>query len=626
MALMKDPITDLPLGDPEAVIFTSGESEPEKIQEALSKMIFSASGWRKIFGKDENSGTRQISGPDKLIVITAASVFTRCLIEETGERSPVICVGIDSRTTGPVIAHLMIQAVLAEGGAVRYPYITAAPEIMAYTRHCRAAGFIYITASHNPPGYNGLKFGLSDGSVISGSASAYLAERLRREIGDPAAPDRMAQLLERAAPFSVEAVFRDVPRCKADSLHAYREFNRRVITGFEKGDDQNALWDRFSGNISASGIGVVAEFNGSARGSAGDTQFLREGGFKVREENSRPGEFVHPIVPEGESLNLCRELLERENSYDPGFLFGYVPDADGDRGNLVYTDERTGTALPLDAQEVFALAVLAELTWNMTVRKGSGKGAGEIFVAVNGPTSLRVDRIARALGARVARAEVGEANVVNLAARLRMMGRAVPILGEGSNGGNITHPSKVRDPIHTIFSAAKLLTLPELYRIWNSVRGMQPESEPLTFSKIRASLPGFVTTSVFEKRALVSIKTENHGDLKKRYEEIFLREWENMKGELEKKWGITGYYEVNYEGSSEQRGFGPNYRSGSQRGGLKMVFTRQAEPSGFLWMRGSGTEPVFRVMADIESTDPADEEFLLEWHKEMVGQADRPAG
>ncbi|MFP4383452.1 MAG: phosphatidylglycerol lysyltransferase, partial [Spirochaetia bacterium] len=328
----------------------------------------------------------------------------------------------------------------------------------------------------------------------------------------------------------------------------------------------------------------------------------------------------------GESLNLCRELLERESSYDPGFIFGYVPDADGDRGNLVYTDEGSGTALPMDAQEVFALAVLAELTWNITVRKDAEEEAGETFVVVNGPTSLRIDRIARALGVKVARAEVGEANVINLAARLRMMGRTVPILGEGSNGGNITHPSKVRDPIHTIFSAAKLLTLPELFDTWSGARNFKPEAGPITFSKIRSSLPGFVTTSVFEKRALVSIKTENQGDLKKRYEKIFLREWENMKGSLEKKWGITGYYEVNYEGSSEQRGFGPNYRSGSQRGGLKMVFTREAEPVGFLWMRGSGTEPVFRVMADIESTDPADEKFLLEWHKEMVAQADRPAG
>jgi len=39
-------------------------------------------------------------------------------------------------------------------------------------------------------------------------------------------------------------------------------------------------------------------------------------------------------------------------------------------------------------------------------------------------------------------------------------------------------------------------------------------------------------------------------------------------------------------------------------------------------MRGSGTEPVFRIMADIEGGSPADEEFLLAWHAGMVAAAD----
>ena len=67
-------------------------------------------------------------------------------------------------------------------------------------------------------------------------------------------------------------------------------------------------------------------------------------------------------------------------------------------------------------------------------------------VVVNGPTSMRIERIAEAYGAGVFRAEVGEANVVNLAAARRSGGYEVRILGEGSNGGNITHPATVRDP------------------------------------------------------------------------------------------------------------------------------------------------------------------------------------
>ena len=59
---------------------------------------------------------------------------------------------------------------------------------------------------------------------------------------------------------------------------------------------------------------------------------------------------------------------------------------------------------------------------------------------------MRIEEIAEAFYASVYRAEVGEANVVNLARSLRDKGFTVPILGEGSNGGNITHPAAVRIP------------------------------------------------------------------------------------------------------------------------------------------------------------------------------------
>ena len=43
---------------------------------------------------------------------------------------------------------------------------------MAYARECD--GFVYISASHNPVGHNGIKFGFNDGGVIPGSEAAKL--------------------------------------------------------------------------------------------------------------------------------------------------------------------------------------------------------------------------------------------------------------------------------------------------------------------------------------------------------------------------------------------------------------------------------------------------------------------
>jgi phosphomannomutase len=39
-------------------------------------------------------------------------------------------------------------------------------------------------------------------------------------------------------------------------------------------------------------------------------------------------------------------------------------------------------------------------------------------------------------------------------------------------------------------------------------------------------------------------------------------------------------------------------------------------------MRGSGTEPVFRIMADVEGANLHLHDSLLEWHRAMLTEAD----
>ena len=51
-------------------------------------------------------------------------------------------------------------------------------------------------------------------------------------------------------------------------------------------------------------------------------------------------------------------------------------------------------------------------------------------------------------------------------------------------------------------------------------------------------------------------------------------------------------------------------------------YNARQTPVAFIWMRGSGTEPVFRIMADIKGYDQAAEEYLVQWQGEMVRKAD----
>jgi phosphoglucomutase len=257
-----------------------------------------------------------------------------------------------------------------------------------------------------------------------------------------------------------------------------------------------------------------------------------------------------------------------------------------------------------------------------------GNALDKVAVAINDPTSMRVDRIAQAFDAAVFRAEVGEANVVGLARRLRDQGHIVRILGEGAAGGNITHPSAVRDPIDTVFALLKLLTIRSdgesvgLFELWCDLSDQTAAyRSDFTLSDIIATLPSYVTTSAYESAAGLKINAADHGELKEKYREIFVREWEEKKDELRERYGFASWEAIAYNGLDERRGI--TRFSDAGRGGLKILFTDdQGRERAYLWMRGSGTEPIFRVMADVAGADRRIERELLEWQRRMITEAD----
>ena len=147
-------------------------------------MILSASGWRKVFAEsgNEQDSTASITNDDYNIAITAADTFLEYLINKTEQDTPVIAIGMDTRPTGPKIADAMVRILLAKNAVIQYLGVTAAPEIMAYAK--KLDGFIYISASHNPIGHNGIKFGLNDGGVLNAQENAILTEEFKKRIAN----------------------------------------------------------------------------------------------------------------------------------------------------------------------------------------------------------------------------------------------------------------------------------------------------------------------------------------------------------------------------------------------------------------------------------------------------------
>lgn len=670
MAVVFDPVTGLALGDPDAdmlhavaafrgidrnrdtaIQYSSTSAEQEHIlgtvRDAFDRFILSVSGFRKVCAADgnEESSSSEVTVEDRLLAAFFSLSFVDVIRErrtDAHERQLCIAVGVDARPTGPALADSVIRALIGEGVSVRYLFIVPAPEIMAYVRSDRTVdAFVYISASHNPLGHNGIKFGMNRGGVLEPEHADHLIRSIRAGMDSLEKRwnnlYRTASGIRASAPQLIRRAFDEMPTWKSAADQSYIAFTVQVVTGSDKPDVQTGIMGELRAALEARPIGVLGELNGSARSTGIDGRFLAECGVTVSLLNDTPGRVVHRIVPEGESLEPARVELERLARTDPRYLLGYVPDNDGDRGNLVYYTAAAASARILTAQEVFALSCVSELAWLVYTGEVSyderGKARQKVAIAVNGPTSLRIDRIAEAFDAHVFRAEVGEANVVELSRRLRKRGYIVRILGEGSNGGNITYPAAVRDPLNTVFAMLKLLALrsthdrPGLFEIWCSRIGRTVDTgERHDLGTVLSTLPAFQTTNAFDPRALLNIRAKNHGLLKAEYERLFAAEWHEKRSGLSRRLRIHTWKEINYDGVEEKQGVGKAFRSPPERGGFKIVFKdEKGHVSAFIWMRGSGTEPVFRVMADVESDRPEDEQFLLAWHVDMVRRADAAA-
>ena len=605
------------------------------------EMILSASGWRKLFAAsgDENDRTFDIGPKNKILAMLAADSFASYILEK--KSNPTIVLGIDSRPTGLQIADAMIRVFMARKIAVSYTGIIAAPEIMTYAHTFDA--FVYISASHNPVGQNGIKFGLNDGGVLNPEESRALIALFEERCRSASSAGSVQALSEQCSDADLDWVFAESVAVMREANSIYRSFAKTVVSGVNDVARQNKFFVMARQFLKGNPVGVVCDMNGSARTLSIDSLFLSELGVDFHAINGRPGEIKHAIIPEGENLSWCAGEMERLHAEGKAhFKIGYMPDCDGDRGNFVVWNEKKGRAEALEAQVVFALSVLSELAYsvyvdeNFSEERGGSGSAQRLAVVANCPTSMRIEEIAAAFGAKVFRAEVGEANVVGLAREKREEGYTVRILGEGSNGGNITHPSAVRDPLSTLFALIKLLVIRDeddgaggvrkgLFHLWCSASGQEDKyADGSTLADIIATLPAYATTGVSEKRAVLKINTQDHAALKANFQKIFERQWDAQKAKLGEKYGFASWEAVATVGTKETRGVADFGASGT--GGLKIVFfDAQKSPLAFIWMRGSKTEPVFRVLCDVKGADEAsceEERKLLEWETLMLLKAD----
>lgn len=576
--------------DDSSIKITTGTATDESLRATLSKCILSASGWRGVMaasGDEEDSKADVIE--EHLLIAAAAAV---AFIDYLGKENPRLIIGCDARPTGRLLSAAVRRAMIAKGAIIDDIFISSAPEIMAASHHYD--GFFYISASHNPVGHNGYKFG-TNGGVYPKEVMDKIIPPFRSSVEKDGAAAELRALIDSTSEDELKAVLRHHNFAKFISLLRYKSFVMKTA----RADSAFTL-----------PFGIAIDFNGSARAASIDKTFLRSHGASIWTLGAEPGQIEHAIVPEGENLEHVRKALETIHAKNPDFILGYMPDNDGDRGNFVYTG-KNGKAHLMSAQTVFALVTLIELSHD------AFRGKKKIAIAVNGPTSLLIDEIAEKLGAEVFRSDIGEANVVSLADKLRAEGYTCRVCGEGSNGGNITYPARVRDPMNSLMTFAKIWSIDGLYQFIMEKLGKKADEKPSIYSIVSA-LPKYITTSAFSSDAVMHIKSTDYNKLKAEYEDILQYEGNGRMPEAFSRWEVR-----QYEGSEEDIGIGTEHRAPDSTGGLKVQFyDSNNKAAGYLWLSKSRTEPVIRTMVDIRGNDKKLHDALLSWQREMVKRAD----
>jgi phosphomannomutase len=326
---------------------------------------------------------RSVSGVRGIVGDGLSPVLVRRFAEAFAEgRGGTVAVAQDGRSSGLWLAQAALTGLKAAGASPVYVGLCATPAAQVCVEELAAAGGIVITASHNPDGWNGLKFVGPDGTFLAPEEmEALFAAVDARTAAASQGADFEADVAS-AIPWDPRAVTWHVMRaCRGVGLEA--------------------------GTLARAKLRIVVDGCRSV-GGLSTMRALRHVGCEVVELDCEPdGRFTRGLEPLPENLGALGARVRDTRAH-----FGVAHDPDGDRAALV--DEH-GDAV--GEERTLALAVAEELER----RPGP--------VVVNLSTSSASGDLAKRAGVPFHRAPVGERHVVG---KMREVGAKIG--GEGNGG------------------------------------------------------------------------------------------------------------------------------------------------------------------------------------------------
>lgn len=350
------------------------------------------------------------------------------------EPGPIL-VAHDGRASAPVFVQAVFAGITATGHDVLFAGAAATPTVGLLVKERGLAGGVQVSASHNPPEYNGLKFFQRAGMVLSPEAGRGLLERFERKAFAWAAWNRLGRVREVDDPD--------------------REHLERVL-GIVDGEA-----------IRRRGFRVVLDASHGAGGRAG-AALLRGLGCSMVVLGGEPdGLYDHAPEPTEANLASVCPIVPAV-----GAAVGFAQDPDADR--LAIIDER---GRYIGEERTLALAARHRLSQKT--------GA----VVLNLSTSRMTEDLARARGCSVERTAVGEINVVE-----GMRAKDAVLGGEGNGGVIDPRVGYVRDSL-----VGMALVLELLAETGEALSSLVDELPRYAMAKTKFPVAGVSVAEVLER-------------------------------------------------------------------------------------------------------------------------------
>ena len=304
----------------------------------VEQRLFGTSGIRGIFNVD-------LTPKLALEVGLALATYTNA-----GE----VVVGRDTRVSSPLLEHSVVSGLLSGGSRVYRLGLTPTPVLAFLTRELEADAGVMITASHNPPEYNGIKLFNSDSTAYNQEEQREIEKIIKK------------RLFKRSRWQDIKT---STPLDEAD----------RYLEAIQEAVKLERRWRV----VLDPGCGATCHLAPA---------LFRKLGCKVTTINSQPDGFFpgRSPDPEPETLQPLCEVVRQLNA-DMGVAY----DGDGDR--MILIDEE-GVVAPLDQ----ALAAYA----SHLIKK---HGGGVVVTTVE--ASMCLERMIEPLGGKVLRTRVGDVAV-----------------------------------------------------------------------------------------------------------------------------------------------------------------------------------------------------------------------